>query len=54
MAANTQSAPERTNGSPSDQPAITLCESRPERFVLIEDGNTDGWLATDLLVAPTR
>ena len=54
MAANTQSVPEQTNEIPSDEPPITLCESRPDRFVLIEDGNTDGWLATDLLVVPTR
>ena len=54
MAANTQSVPEHTNENPPACPDIALCESRPDRFVLIEDGNTDGWLATDLLVAPSQ
>lgn len=34
----------------SDTPALTLHETRPGRSVLTEEGNTDGWIATDLTV----
>ena len=35
---------------PAPQTDVTACESRPGRFVFLEDGNTDGWIATDLVV----
>ena len=33
-----------------DTPAITLHETRPGRKVLTEEDNTDGWIASDLVV----
>jgi len=29
---------------------VIACESAPERIVLIESGNSDGWIASDLSV----
>jgi hypothetical protein len=29
---------------------VTAHESSPDRTVFIEDGNSDGWIATDLTV----
>ncbi len=29
-------------------PDIIVCESAPNRVVLIESGNTEGWIASDL------
>lgn len=34
----------------TDTPALTLHETRPGRNVLTEEGNTDGWIASDLTV----
>lgn len=44
------------DGEPSspETPAVSVCESRPGRTVFIESGNTDGWIASDLTVEPTR
>ena len=33
---------------------VSSYESSPGRFVFVEDGNTDGWLATDLTVEARR
>jgi hypothetical protein len=55
MAAGTQSHTEDARDSePHDAPEISLCESRPGKAVLIESGNTDGWMASDLTVEVTR
>lgn len=35
---------------PTPQTDINAYESRPGRLVFLEDGNTDGWIATDLVV----
>lgn len=40
--------------SPSDTPTVSVCESCPGRTVFLESGNTDGWIASDLTVEPTR
>lgn len=31
-------------------PDVRACRSRPGKVVFIEDGNTDGWIATDAAV----
>lgn len=31
-------------------PEVSICEGGPGTVVLIESGNTDGWLASDLTV----
>ncbi|WP_435181576.1 hypothetical protein [Halorussus sp. AFM4] len=33
-----------------EAPALSLLETRPGRSVLTEEGNTDGWIATDVTV----
>ncbi|MFB6194792.1 MAG: hypothetical protein ABEI80_01360 [Haloplanus sp.] len=40
--------------SPPETPTVSVCESCPGRTVFIESGNTDGWIASDLTVEPTR
>ncbi|MCO8256097.1 hypothetical protein NKF26_20000 [Haladaptatus sp. AB618] len=54
MAVNSRAVDETTTPSRSTTPDIDLCETRPERFVFIEDGNTDGWIATDTVVSSLR
>ncbi|NHN61521.1 MULTISPECIES: hypothetical protein [Halorussus] len=34
----------------AESPALSLLETRPGRRVLTEEGNTDGWIATDVTV----
>jgi hypothetical protein len=53
MAAGTQSHSELETEKQTE-PDISLCESRPGKSVLLEEGNTDGWIATDLTVDVTR
>ena len=33
-----------------DRPVVRACESRPGRTVLIESENSDGWIASELVV----
>lgn len=35
-------------------PRVTAQETVPGRLVFTEDGNTDGWVATDLAVDPAK
>lgn len=35
-------------------PPVRVCRSCPEKFVFIESGNTDGWIATDSAVELSR
>ncbi|WP_276271838.1 hypothetical protein [Haloarcula litorea] len=37
-----------------DRPRVTTHASGDERTVFTEDGNRDGWIATDLTVELTR
>lgn len=39
-----------TDVPPTDAPTLTACTAGPERTVLLESGNTDGWIASDLAV----
>lgn len=34
----------------TDTPSLSLHETRPGRSVLTEEGNTEGWIASDLTV----
>lgn len=34
--------------------AVTVHRSSPDRLVFTEEGNTDGWIATDYTVDPVR
>lgn len=34
--------------------AVSACETRPGRVVFTEEGNSDGWIATDLTVEVER
>ena len=46
-----------TDAAPSAEealPPITVCRSAPGKLVFIEDGNTDGWISTDVAVELTR
>lgn len=38
----------------TDTPTLTLHETRPGRNVLTEEGNSDGWIASDLTVDVTE
>jgi hypothetical protein len=35
---------------PEPQTTVSVHRSSPERLVFTEEGNTDGWIATDLAV----
>lgn len=37
-----------------EPPVVAACETCPGRVVFTEDGNTDGWISTDLTVSLTR
>ncbi|MFB6136996.1 MAG: hypothetical protein ABEJ42_01465 [Halobacteriaceae archaeon] len=43
-----------TRPADGDGPSVAACASCPGRAVFIEDGNTDGWIASDLTVDVTR
>jgi len=44
-----QPIPEESEGV-----AVSAFESSPDRMVFTEDGNPDGWIATDLAMNPPR
>jgi hypothetical protein len=55
MPLRTESQPEQAaDAEPGDRPQITVCESRPEKAVFLEAGNTDGWIASDFTVDISR
>ena len=37
-----------------DTPHVSVCNATPERTVFTEDGNEDGWIATDYSVSVPR
>jgi len=37
-----------------ERPTVAACQSSPGRTVFVEDGNSDGWIASDLTVEPRR
>jgi hypothetical protein len=41
-------------GSIEDAPVVSQLRTTPERFVFTEDGNSEGWIATDHVVAVNR
>jgi hypothetical protein len=55
MPTGTEIQPEQAaDAEPNDRPQITVCESRPEKAVFLETGNTDGWIASDMTVNISR
>ncbi|MFW5978067.1 MAG: hypothetical protein ACOCP2_02375 [Halohasta sp.] len=38
----------------ADAPCISALKSSPDRTVFTEEGNCDGWIATDLIVRLSR
>lgn len=51
--ANRDETPAETDAE-TETPALSLHETRPGRSVLTEEGNTDGWIASDLTVDVPR
>ena len=37
-----------------DTPCVSVCNATPERTVFTEEGNKDGWIATDYSVTASR
>lgn len=55
MSTGSELSEERFEGPESRSgPAISACRSGPETVVFLESGNTDGWIATDWTVEPSR
>ncbi|WP_186311016.1 hypothetical protein [Halorubrum depositum] len=44
----------RSESETTRTPAINVCEGRPGRSVFMEVDNTDGWIASDLVVDVSR
>lgn len=42
--------PDESEQESAEPPVVTACETTPGRVVFTEDGNSDGWIATDLSV----
>ena len=45
---------EQSNGAEDGRPAVAICRVSPDRVLFTEQGNTDGWIATDLTVRVGR
>lgn len=43
-------APDRARTGDADETTVTAHRSTPDRTVFTEEGNSDGWIATDLTV----
>lgn len=54
MAVDSEANREATTEDDPKEPVINLHETRPGRKVLTEDGNVDGWIASDLTVEVPR
>lgn len=50
MAARTPTVSNRHPRRTHDDPIVSVCESCPGKFVFLESGNADGWIATDLTI----
>lgn len=46
--------PTEESESPSDAPCVSALRASPSRTVFTEEGNCDGWIATDHLVSLSR
>jgi hypothetical protein len=47
MEAPDHAGDEQTSPKPTNDCDVTAHESSPDRIVFTEEGNTDGWIATD-------
>lgn len=57
MAARSEANREETAAATdpeTDTPALALYETHPGRSVLTEEGNTEGWIASDLTIDVPR
>jgi hypothetical protein len=55
MTAGTQSrADSESETAPPDVPEVSVCEVTPRKRIFIEEGNTDGWISSDLTVENVR
>ena len=52
MAVNSRLQKGVTEAPDTFESDLSAYESRPGRVVFVEQGNTDGWLATDVTVDP--
>ncbi len=43
-----------TAETPDDTPLVSVCNATPDRTVFTEEGNEDGWIATDYSVSIPR
>ena len=50
MVVDARSRREETEEPQAFECDVSAYESRPGRFVFVEEGNSDGWLATDVTV----
>lgn len=50
MAVDARSRREETEEPETFESGVSAYESRPGRVVFVEEGNSDGWLATDVTV----
>ncbi|MFO7834389.1 MAG: hypothetical protein R6V31_10150 [Halohasta sp.] len=46
--------PRETPQEDVDCPRVSALTASPERTVFTEEGNSDGWIATDLIVSLSR
>ncbi|QSG03066.1 hypothetical protein [Natranaeroarchaeum sulfidigenes] len=46
--------PDKGESADNEVPTVAVCETTPGRVVFTEDGNSDGWIATDLTVSLSR
>lgn len=47
-------APDTAQAQDADETTVTAHRSCPDRTVFTEEGNSDGWIATDLTVGLKR
>jgi hypothetical protein len=48
------SEPDADSEPTDDAPCVSVCKATPERTVFTEEGNEDGWIATDYSVSLPR
>ena len=49
-----QHGPDEIVGDGRDTPPVSQLRTSPERFVFTEDGNSEGWIATNRVVSVDR
>lgn len=54
MSPSSEGDTDQLDERPEDELWVTAHRSRPNRVVFTEQGNTDGWIASDVTVEPLR